>query len=145
MTFTIPGPLVSPGPDKLIVRRGKIYRYPPARNVAYRAHIQRCWRSSGLKGLFGITPLTFTATVRHAIPPSTGARERVRMVDGLHLPIRQPEAANLAAFLCEALTGLAFSHPRQIVRLEVLKAYAAGEPCVTISLAPAEERGVRNA
>ena len=145
MKFTIPGPPVSPGPDQLVIRQGRIYRYPPDRNTAYRALIQRCWRSSGLTGLMGTAPLRLILTVKHQIPPSTGALEQTRMADGLHLPVRRPEAASLAEFFCEVLTGLAFSSARQIAQLEVSKVYTVSDPGVTVTLvyAGSERMGFR--
>lgn len=135
MRLVIPGPPVTLGGGRVVVRQGKAYRYPSPGGAAYLGHVRACWRASGLPRLE--EPLALIITACFPIPPSAGARRRALMARGFHLPARRPDADAMAAAIRAALTGLAFSDDRQIVRLEVVKRYASQDPQVVVELLPA--------
>lgn len=134
MKFTIPGPPVTPAPDKVVVKGARAYRYPSAKVMDYQAKIRACWRSAGACAMGREDLLAMTITVHFAIPASACKKQRELMARGLHLPARRPYADGVASLVCGTLSGLAFGDQRQIARLEVAKRYTTDAPGVTVEI-----------
>lgn len=136
MRFTIPGRPVAAGEERVTARGGQVYRYPNPQAARYQAQVRASWRAANRPPWPADQALSMAITVYYSIPPSTGARERARMAGGFHLPARRPDADAVAGLITGALTGLAFSDPRQLVRLEVVKCFTPGPAQVEVELRP---------
>lgn len=135
MTFTIPGRLPA-REERVVARSGQLYRYADPQAARYQAQVRDCWRAAGRPPWPPGQPLALSVTVCYSIPPSASQRVRDRMAGGLHLPARRPDAGAVADLITGALTGLAFRHPSQLVRVEVTKCFTPGPPQVTVQLRP---------
>lgn len=140
MMVTIPGRPPATW-HKQVVRDGQLYRYPNPQAARYQAQVRACWRAAGGPFWPEEQPLALSVTVYHAIPPSARPGMRQQMAGGLHLPARRPDAGEMAALFTQALTGLAFAHPGQLARVEVVKCFSPGPPRVEVSLVPFSPQG----
>ena len=131
--FTIPGPPV--GKARPRVAGG--HAYTPSATREYEAKVKAAWRASGHTGFGPDMPLRATITAYHPIPASASRRDQGNMAANIILPMKKPDADNIAKIVLDALNGLAYGDDKQVVRLEVVKRYAAA-PCVRVELEAVE-------
>lgn len=131
--LTIPGPPAGKGRPR--VANG--HAYTPAATRAYEAKVKAAWRASGAAGFGPDAPVRALVIACHPIPASASKKDRESMAANVVLPMKKPDADNVAKIVLDALNGLAWADDKQVVRLEVVKRYAAA-PCVRVVLS--EER-----
>lgn len=129
-SFTIPGPPV--GKARPRVAGG--HAYTPAPTRAYEERVRQCWRTSHNAPFAPAVPIAAVIAAYHAIPASASKGDRERMAQNTILPMKKPDADNVAKIVLDALNGLAYADDKQVVRLEVIKRYTVGEPYVQVTL-----------
>ena len=132
MKFVIPGPPVGKGRPRAVMQGGKLHTYTPAATAEYEAKVRHCWRASRLPGFGADTPVAVTITACHPIPASASKKARQAMEGNTVLPMRKPDADNIAKAVLDALNGLAYADDKQVVCLTVCKRY--GAPRVVVEL-----------
>ena len=132
--FTIPGPPV--GKARPRVAHG--HAYTPAATREYEARVRAAWRASGGGSFAQEAPVAALIAVYHPIPASASKKDRENMAQNIILPMKKPDADNIAKIVLDALNGLAYQDDRQVVRLEVVKRYAP-DPCVKVALSEAAD------
>lgn len=129
-TVIIPGPPV--GKARPRVAGG--HAYTPAATRAYEEKVRLCWRTSRNAAFGPEVPVAALIAVYHAIPASASRKDRENMASNIVLPMKKPDADNVAKIVLDALNGLAYADDKQVVRLEVIKRYTTGEPYVQVTL-----------
>lgn len=115
-------------------RFGNGHTYTPKNTVDYERLVRDMWQlqTSGAKQFPGAVEVLITAFYK--IPSSASKKARAAMAENVVLPMKKPDADNIAKIIMDALNGLAYEDDKQVVRLEVVKRYAAGEPCVSVTV-----------
>lgn len=132
MKFTVPGPPVGKGRPRAVMQGGKVHTYTPAATAEYEAKARHCWRAARLPGFEPDAPVAVTITAYHPVPASASKKTRQAMEGNTILPMRKPDADNIAKAVLDALNGLAYADDKQVVRLTVCKRY--GPPRVVVEL-----------
>ena len=130
ITFTIPGPPV--GKARPRVANG--HAYTPASTRTYEEAVRARWRAARHAPFGPDVPLYALIAAYHAIPASASRRARETMARNAVLPMKKPDADNIAKIILDALNGMAYADDKQVVRLEVIKRYTPGEPYVQVTL-----------
>ena len=126
MTFTIPGDPI--GKERPRVVKG--HAYTPAKTKAYEDKVRWCFKQAHGKLIEG--PVAVAITAYHAIPRKASKAVREAMESGARLPLKKPDADNIAKAICDALNGIAYKDDSQIVALLVFKRF--GEPRVEVNI-----------
>lgn len=100
----------------------KGHTFTPARTVAYEGWIRDNYVDQvGRVELHG--PLRATIRASFPIPRSKSKAATVSMLAGDILPIKKPDADNIAKVILDSLNGLAYKDDTQIIQLLVIKEY----------------------
>ena len=126
MTFTIPGDPI--GKERPRVANG--HAYTPAKTKAYEDKVRWCFKQAKGKLIDG--PVAVAITAYYSIPKKTPKAAREAMESGARLPMKKPDADNIAKAICDALNGIAYKDDSQIVALLVFKRF--GEPRVEVNI-----------
>lgn len=106
------------------------HTYTPEKTKAYEAKVAACFRKAHGKRLDG--PVFLAITAYMPIPKRATKADRAAMEAGARLPMKRPDADNIAKVCMDALNGLAYHDDAQVIGLSVLKRY--GEPHVEINI-----------
>ena len=126
MTFTVPGDPF--GKQRPRVANGRAYT--PSQTKDYETKVAWCFRQG--KGKIYDGPVYIAITAYYPIPKRASKAERAEIACGARLPLRKPDADNIAKVILDALNGLAYHDDAQVVGLTVLKRY--GEPRVEVNI-----------
>ena len=132
MTFTIPGDPM--GKERPRVAKG--HAYTPTKTKAYEELVAWCFKQA--KGRIKDGPVFVAITAYYKIPQMATKADREAMESNTRLPMRKPDADNIAKIILDALTGVAYKDDSQVVGLVVLKRY--GEPRVEVNIMGKEEK-----
>ena len=118
---------------------GRTQSITPQGTVSYENLVKTCYTQKleqieGTGGWFDKQPLAMTVIAYFEIPKSASKKNREKMVMGLLLPTKKPDADNIAKIICDALNGVAYHDDTQIVQLNIIKRYTAAQPKVIVEL-----------
>lgn len=135
ITFEIPGEPVGKARPK-VTKRGT---YTPKKTKEYEELVR--WSFVAKRGQFQplTGPVSATIEAVFAIPKSVTKKNRDAMQKGQILPLKKPDADNIAKAVLDSLNdGFGYHDDAQVVSLNVRKRYCAeGElPHVTVHLEP---------
>lgn len=126
--FTVPG---KPQPWRRARTNGRVHFKDAKTRANQNAWAWACRNAMGSAAPMG-GPVVVELTARFAVPARATKANRAAMIAGQVRPICTPDADNIAKNL-DALNGVAFTDDAQIVRLTVVKTYAA-EAGVDVSI-----------
>ena len=106
------------------------HTYTPEKTKAYEAKVAACFLKANGKRIDG--PVLVAITAYTPIPKRATKADRAAMEAGARLPMKRPDADNIAKVCMDALNGLAYHDDAQVIGLSVLKRY--GEPHVEINI-----------
>lgn len=106
------------------------HTYTPEKTKAYEAKVAAAFYKAHGKRLDG--PVFLAITAYMPIPKRATKADRAAMEAGTRLPMKRPDADNIAKVCMDALNGLAYHDDAQVIGLSVLKRY--GEPHVEINI-----------
>lgn len=106
------------------------HTYTPEKTKAYEAKVAACFLKARGKRTDG--PVFVAITAYMPIPKRATKADRAAMEAGARLPMKRPDADNIAKVCMDALNGLAYHDDAQVIGLSVLKRY--GEPHVEINI-----------
>ena len=93
--------------------------FTPKDTITYENWIKCCYREQSGKWLEGA--IRARIEVYYKIPKSY-TKKRVQAIrDGLEMPLKKPDADNVAKIVLDSLNKIAFSDDAQIVELTVIK------------------------
>lgn len=143
VTFTVPGQ--PRGKQRPRLARGG-NTYTPRETVAYEKEV----RGEYLQRLAKLQeddpdremftrwytgPVAVTITAYYDIPKSVSKKVRHEIEAGRQLPLKKPDTDNIAKIIIDALNGVAYKDDKQVVILEVEKAYGLPDmPHVEVTL-----------
>ena len=106
------------------------HTYTPEKTKAYEAKVAACFLKAHGKRIDG--PVFVAITAYMPIPKRATKADRAAMEAGTRLPMKRPDADNIAKIVMDALNGLAYHDDAQVIGLSVLKRY--GDPHVEINI-----------
>lgn len=115
--------------------QGAGHVYTPSQTVAYEDLVAiKCREAMAHSGNERYTgPVCVTIYALYPIPKSCTRAERAKMLDAKIRPLVKPDVDNISKIVCDALNGVAYDDDKQIVALNVIKAYGA-EPCICVNV-----------
>ncbi len=133
VTFTVHGePRGKARPRVERDRNGRIRAYTPQRTKDYESEIRNAYiAAAGKKRHVGAVDILIEAIMR--IPKSTSREAREKMLRGIILPAKKPDADNIAKVVCDALNGVAYRDDAQVSLLVVKKRYG-DVPGINVSI-----------
>lgn len=110
----------------------KGHAFTPARTVAYEGWIRDNYVDQvGRVELQG--PLRATIRASFGIPKSKSKSASLDMLAGEIMPIKKPDADNIAKVILDSLNGMAYKDDTQIIELLVIKEYRT-DPSVLVEI-----------
>lgn len=111
-------------------RHGNGHTYTPERTRSYEEKVKWYYRQA--HGRLTEGPVFLAITAYHPIPKRATKAEREAIANGTRLPMRKPDADNIAKIIMDGLNGVAYKDDTQVVGLVVLKRY--GDPHVEVNI-----------
>lgn len=133
--FFVPGPPQGKARPRVVRRKdGRSVTYTPDKTVKYEGLVQHAYivQSGGYR-FDPDAPLSVLITAVFPVPKSESKKHQQEMLDGAILPIKKPDADNIAKVICDALNGIAYADDSHIVSLMVIKEYGEN-PGVHVSI-----------
>lgn len=134
ITFTVPGEPRGKGRARFSKAGGFVKPYTPEETASYenllKLEYQRKYpREFAPKEKY----LRMTIAAYFGIPKSISKKRRALMLSGAVLPIKKPDADNIAKIVCDSLNSVAYHDDTQIIDLTVTRRYAE-RPRVEVSI-----------
>lgn len=106
--------------------------FTPGDTVSYENWVKSCYKEQDGRYLEGSLKAVITAY--YEIPKSYTKKRVQAIKEGLELPIKKPDADNIAKIILDSLNGIAYKDDSQIVNLTVIKKYTDGAEKVMLEL-----------
>lgn len=136
MKFTVKGEPQGKARARTVTNKytGKTMSYTPHKTADYEELVRLAYLKEASTENFidREKPVSVSIVAYYGIPKSTSKSRALRMVNGELLPLKKPDADNVAKIICDALNGLAWHDDAQVVDLAVHKVYACREPKVEV-------------
>lgn len=100
--------------------------------VSYENWVRLCYKEQDGRYLEGSLKAVITAY--YEIPKSYTKKRVQAIKEGLELPIKKPDADNIAKIILDSLNGIAYKDDSQIVNLTVIKKYTDAAEKVMLEL-----------
>lgn len=113
--------------------------YTDAKTREYERLVRAAFTASG--GRMHTGPVIVSISAFHAVPQSWPKGKRERALRNDLLPVRKPDADNIAKIVLDALNGAAWADDTQVVRLAVDKTFAEYGGMVRVTIAALNEDG----
>lgn len=97
--------------------------YTPAKTKEYEELVISSFKRSGLDKIEGRIPLRVILTAQFEPIKSASNKSKAKMVSGLILPNKKPDADNIAKCILDGLNGVAYEDDSQVCDLRVIKKY----------------------
>ena len=126
LTFTIPGEPTAQGRPRFSTHGGFVKAYDPEKSRNYKAYVKLLAGEAMQR--IGLTltelPLGVEIIADVGIPASTSKKFKAQALNGLQLPIKQPDVDNVAKIILDSISGIVYKDDKQIVKLTVSKKYS---------------------
>ena len=137
IAFTIPGPPQGKARARTC-RNG--HSYTPENTVLYEnlvktEFLRQCGRGQRIRTVQERPALGMEIVAVYPVPSGYSKRKTVSALAGDLLPVKKPDADNVAKTVADALNGLAYDDDAQITDLTVLKRYGE-DPEVRVRVWP---------
>lgn len=111
------------------------HAFTPKETVSYENWVRLCFKEAypNFEPFNADGPITCHITACFSIPKSTSKKKTEEMLRGHIVPLKKPDADNIAKIICDALNGIAYHDDSQIARLSVTKIYEES-PKVEVTL-----------
>ena len=119
--FEIPGEPKGKGRPRATSRGGHTRVYTDSQTLSYEAETRFLYKNK--IGEFFEGPVQMEIEVYQGIPKSTSKKKRQAMINQDILPMKKPDADNIAKIICDALNGVAYKDDTQICHLLIKKFY----------------------
>ena len=106
--------------------------FTPGDTVSYENWVRLCYKEQDGRYLEGSLKAVITAY--YEIPKSYTKKRVQAIKEGLELPVKKPDADNIAKIILDSLNGIAYKDDSQIVNLTVVKKYTDGAEKVMLEL-----------
>ena len=126
MFFKIPGKPMGKQRPRIVSRGSFAKAYTPKETVNYEQWVKACYIEQTDGYMFEDTDRGIKVHIIacYDIPKSTSKRKLEKMLDCAILPIKKPDADNIAKIICDSLNGIAYRDDAIITELAVTKVYS---------------------
>ncbi len=133
--FKIPGEPKGKGRPRAARRGSYVSLYTPKGTRDQESIISQCYRESAAERCYfsAGTPIEVTITCNFPVRDSWTKRKKAAALHQAVLPTVKPDVDNVCKIVLDALNGEAYHDDKQIVKLQVVKRYAA-EPSVEVMI-----------
>lgn len=110
---------------------GRMQSITPEKTVLYENLIKYSYEKNaddlGFKGFFNGEALQVRIMALFDVPKSKSKKMKMLMYQGEELPVKKPDADNIAKVICDALNGVAYKDDTQVCDIRVVKKYITAE------------------
>lgn len=106
--------------------------FTPGDTISYENWIKHCYKEQDGRYLEGAINARIIAYYK--IPKSYSKKRVQGILEGLELPIKKPDADNIAKIILDSLNGIAFYDDSQVVKLTVIKRWTEAVERVEVIL-----------
>lgn len=108
-----------------------VQTYTPANTAEYEKLVKFRFQNAG--GAITDKPVKIEIVALFAPPKSTKKKQKAEMLANLILPMKKPDADNIAKIILDALNKIAYKDDSQVIELSVKKIYSdVAKVCVHI-------------
>ena len=136
--FEIEGKPVGKGRPRFKRMGNFVQTYTPANTAEYEKLVRLRFQNAG--GVITDKPVRVEIAAFFAPPKSTKKKQKAEMLANLILPMKKPDADNIAKIILDALNKIAYKDDSQVVDLSVKKCFAA-EARVYVHIEEIDMRG----
>ena len=133
MRFTVDGEPKGKARARTVQNGENINRFTKKTKAENEKQIKVNYLSTENRGIwFDNEPLSINIIAYFQPPKRFTKADREKVAKGVILPVKKPDADNIAKIICDALNGVAYRDDAQIVDCHVTKRY--GDPWVEVMI-----------
>lgn len=129
--FVVEGKPVGKGRPRFKRMGNFVQTYTPAATADYEKLVRLRFQNAG--GVITEKPVRIKIVACFAPPKATKKKQKAEMLANLILPMKKPDADNIAKIILDALNKIAYKDDSQVIELSVKKIYSdVAKVCVHI-------------